>query len=205
MKKIICLIALLLALPSIAQERKNTIVVVGETEKVVVDDTYTIIIGLQQVLVYEGPTEIEATSLNEVTENFIKKLKNIGIDFNRFKRNNYYEFAMSFSQNRESAYYYLKSSDKEEVRKLIQLKSSGMSIVNTEMEATELTDKQLVELSIKAIADAKERATAIAKKMNKTVGEIVSISDQNTKMQIIQGYGISSTQPHSVTVAFELK
>lgn len=206
MKKIICLIALLVALPSIAQENKNTIVVVGETEKVVVDDSYTLVIALQQILVYEGQIEVEVTSLDMVKKNFIKKLEKVGIDFSRFKRNTYYEFAMAYSQSKElSEYYFLRTSDKEEFRKLIELKSAGMSISNTEIETAKLTDKQLVELSIKAIANAKEKAEAIAKKLNKNIGEIVRISDLNTNAQFIQGYGTTATQAHAVTVAYELK
>ncbi|WP_159023946.1 SIMPL domain-containing protein [Formosa sp. L2A11] len=205
MKKIIYLLVLLFALPSIAQESKNTIEVIGEAEKVISDDSYTILIALQQVMVYEGQVETEATSLAVVEKNYIKKLEEAGVDFNRFKRNTYYEFAMSYSQSRESAYYYLKTSDKDEVRKIMQLKSSGMSIANIDIETTKLTDQELVDLSIKAIANAKEKAEAIAKKMNKTIGEIVKISDQNSSFQYIQSYGTSTKQTHGVTVSFELK
>ncbi|NRS89843.1 hypothetical protein HNQ02_002777 [Flavobacterium sp. 7E] len=206
MKKIVCLIALLVALPSIAQENKSTIEVVGETEKVVGDDSYTLVIALQQILAYEGQLDVEATSLDVVKKNFIKELEKIGIDFSRFKRNSYYEFAMVYSQNKElSEYYFLRTSDKDEFRKLTQLKSPGMSISNTEIEAAKLTDKQLIELSTKAIANAKEKAETIAKKLNKNIGEIVKISDLNTNAQFIHGYGTTAKQAHTVTVAYELK
>ena len=57
----------------------------------------------------------------------------------------------------------------------------------------------------KAIDDAKEKAEALAKKLDKTIGDIVAIADQNTNMQYIQSYGTSTVQSHSVTVTFELK
>ena len=205
MKKIIYLIVLLFVITSHAQESKNTIVVIGESEKIVLDDNYTILIALQQIMVYEGQVEVEATSLEVVKKNYIKKIEDLGIDFSRFKRNTYYEFAMSYSQNRESEYYYLKTSDKEEVRRIMQIKSAGMSVANIDLETTKLTNKQLVDLSIKAIANAKEKAEAIATKLNKTIGEIVSISDQNTSTQYIQSYGTSTSQAHAVTVTYELK
>ena len=192
------------ALPSIAQDNKNTISVIGETEKQVLDDSYTILITLQQIMVYEGQGEVEATSLDVVKENYIKKTAEVGIDFNKFKRNTYYEFAMSYSRNRESACYYLKTSDKAEVRKIMLLKSAGMSITNIDIETKKLTEQELVELSAKAIANAKERAKAMAKKMNKTIGEIVSISDTNTSKQYVLDYGTSGTQTHTVSVSFEL-
>ena len=205
MKKLIYIIALLLAIIANSQEKENTITVIGETDKNLVDENYVVLIALQQVLVYEGSAEVEATSLKVVKQNVIKKLKDLDIDFNRFKRNTYYEFSMAYSQNRESAYYFLKTSDKEEVRKILNLKSAGMSIANIEVETTALTDQELVDLSVKAIANAKEKATAIAAKMNKSIGEIVSITDQNTNSQYLQSYGTTTLQPHSVTVTFELK
>lgn len=205
MRKVIFLLALLFAIPAISQENKNTIVVFGETEKTVVEDSYTVLIALQQVLVYDGQAEVEATSLNTVRENAIENFKEVGIDFKRFKRSTYYEFAMSYSQNRESAYYYLNTSNKEEVRKIIKLKSSGMSVVNIEVESKKLTGKELVDLSIKAITNAKQKAEDIAKKMNKTIGDVVSIADQNSNAQYVQSYGTSTSQIHGVTVTFELK
>ncbi|WP_158847783.1 SIMPL domain-containing protein [Algibacter sp. L1A34] len=205
MRKFIYLIVLFFTIPVISQESKNTIVVIGETKKTVLDDSYTILIALQQIMVYEGQGEVEATSLDLVRKNYINKLADSGIDFSRFRRNTYYEFAMSYSQNRESESYYLKTTNKEEVRKIINLKSAGVSISNIEVETTDLTNKQLVDLSIKAIDNAKQKAKAIAKKLNKTIGDIVSISDQNTNAQYIQNYGASTSQAHSVSVSFELK
>ena len=205
MKKLILLIALVFTVPLIAQEHKNTITVIGETDNTINNQTYTILIALQQILVYEGQTEVEATSLKEVKKNYINKLGDTGIDFSRFRRNTYYEFAMSYGQNRESEYYYLKTSNEDDVRKIINLKLAGVSIANTEIEAIKLTNNQLVDLSKKAIDNAKIKAEALAKEMEKTIGDIVAISDQNTSAQYIQNYGTSTVQTYSVTVSFELK
>ena len=205
MKKLIYLIALFFTIPLISQEQSNTISVIGETEKTITDENYTVIIALQQIMVYDGQVEVEATSLEDVTRNYIKKLDEAGIDFSRFRRNNYYELVMSYGQNREAAYYYLKTTNKDEARKIINLKSSGVSVASSEVESKKLTDKELVALSVKAIENARQKAELIAKKLNKTIGEIVSISDQNTNAQYNQSYGTNKLQPHSVTVAFELK
>lgn len=205
MKKLIYLVALFFTIPLISQEQSNTISVIGETEKTITDENYTVIIALQQIMVYDGQVEVEATSLEDVTRNYIKKLDEAGIDFSRFRRNNYYELAMSYGQNREAAYYYLKTTNKDEARKIINLKSSGVSVASSEVESKKLTDKELAALSVKAIENARQKAELIAKKLNKTIGEIVSISDQNTNAQYNQSYGTKSLQPHSVTVAFELK
>ncbi|WP_299780700.1 SIMPL domain-containing protein [uncultured Formosa sp.] len=205
MRTIIYALILFISLPTFAQDNKNTIVVMGEVEKEVLAESYTIIITLQDVTVYEGQGEMVVTPLDIVQQNFTKKLKDLGIDFNRFKRNTYYEFAMSYSQGKAAACYYLKTSDQVEVRKIIQLKSAGMSIANIDMEPVKFTDSQLVDLSIKAITNAKEKAQAIAEKMNKSIGEIVSISDPNTSLQYVQSYGTTTKQTHNVTVSFELK
>ncbi|AEH02063.1 SIMPL domain-containing protein [Lacinutrix sp. 5H-3-7-4] len=204
MKNLIFLLAVLFAMPAIFQENDNTISVFGETENTVEGDSYIVLIALQQVLVYEGQTEVEANSLKTVKENAIEKFKSIGIDFNRFKRNTYYEFAVSFSQNRESAYYFLRTSNKEEIRKIITLKSAGMSIVNIEVEAKKLTGEELVALTVKAIANAKEKAEGIAKKMNKTLGEVVHIADTNSSLQYMQSYGTTTARTHGVNVTFKL-
>lgn len=205
MKKIICLLGLLFTIPLISQECNHVISVVGQTPKTVQDDGYSILITLQQIMVYEGQGEVEATSLEQVRKNYIKKLEDAGIDFSRFRRNNSYEFAMSYSQNRKSESYYLKTSNQDEVRKIIRLKSAGMSISNIEVEAKELTKEQLVELSIKAIDNAKQKAATLAKKMNKKLGEIVSILDSNTSEQYLQSYGMPIKQFHNVTVAFKIE
>ncbi|MEL0652661.1 SIMPL domain-containing protein [Algibacter sp. TI.3.09] len=205
MKKLIYLVALFCTIPLISQEQSNTISVIGETEKTIIDQNYTVIIALQQIMVYDGQVEVEATSLEDVTRNYIKKLNEAGIDFSRFRRNTYYELAMSYGQNRETAYYYLKTTNKDEARKIINLKASGVSVASSEVEPKKLTDKELAALSTKAIENAREKAELIAKKLNKTIGKIVSISDQNTNTQYIQSYGTTSLQPHSVTIAFELK
>lgn len=197
--------AVLFALPSIAQEHVNTITVVGETEKEVEDSSYTILISLQQIMVYEGQGEVEVSSVEEVKKNYINKLNEIGIDFTRFDRNTYYEFAASYSQNRETQYYFFKTSNKEDVRKIVNLKLAGISISDTVIEASKLSNEELVSLSNKAIDNAREKATLLAKKMNKTIGEITAIIDQNTSEQYVQNYGTSISQSHTVTVSFELK
>ncbi|PNW26324.1 SIMPL domain-containing protein [Formosa algae] len=203
MRTIIYALIVLLTLPTFAQDSNHTIEVLGEVEKEVLPEYYNIIITLQDVTVYESQGEMVVTPLESVQQNFT--LKASGIDFNRFIRNTYYEFAMSYSQGKATACYNLQTSDQDEVRTILQLKSAGVSIANIDMEPIKFSDAQLVDLSVQAIENAKVKAQAIAKKMNKSIGEIVSISDPNTSQQYIQTYGVSKTQTHSVTVSFELK
>ncbi|WP_055437561.1 SIMPL domain-containing protein [Lacinutrix algicola] len=205
MKKLIFLLAVLFSVSAIAQEHRNTITVVGETETSVEDNSYTILISLQQILVYEGQGEVEVASVSEVKNNYINRLGDLGIDFSRFRRSTYYEFASSYGQGRVTEYYFLKTTNKEEVRKIINLKLAGTSIANTEIEAKKLTKDELVKLAKKAMDNARDKAEALAKKMNKTVGEIVSLVDQNTSEQHAQSYGTSKVQSHVITVSFELK
>ena len=205
MKKIIFLIAVLFSVSLIAQENRNTITVVGETETSVEDTSYTVLIALQPILVYEGQGEVEVASVNEVKNNYINKLGELGIDFSRFRRSTYYEFASSYGQGRVTEYYFLKTENKDDVRKIINLKLAGTSISNTEIEAKKLTNDELVSLAKKAMDNARDKAESLAKRMNKTVGEVVGIVDQNTSEQYMQSYGTSKVQNHVVTVSFELK
>lgn len=197
--------AVLFTVSSIAQEHKNTITVVGETETSVEDNSYTILVSLQQILVYEGQGEVEVASISDVKNNYINKLGDLGIDFSRFRRSTYYEFASSYGQSRVTEYYFLKTSNKDEARKIINLKLAGTSIANTEIEANKLTNDELVNLAKKAMDNARDKAEALAEKMNKTVGEIVAVVDQNTSEQYTQSYGTSKVQSHLVTVSFELQ
>ena len=197
--------AVLFSLSSIAQDNRNTITVVGETETAVEGSSYTILISLQQILVYEGQGEVEVASINEVKNNYINKLGEMGVDFSRFRRSEYYEFASSYGQSRITEYYYLKTENKDDIRKVISLKLAGTTIVNTEIEAKKLTSDQLVKLAKKAMDNAKEKAEKIAKKMNKNIGEIVTFVDQNVSEQYIHSYGTSKKQTRLVTVTFELK
>ncbi|WP_299252411.1 SIMPL domain-containing protein [uncultured Lacinutrix sp.] len=205
MKKLIFLMAVLFSVSAIAQENRNTITVVGETETSVEDNSYTILVSLQQILVYEGQGEVEVASVSEVKNNYINKLGDLGIDFSRFRRSTYYEFVSSYGQSRVTEYYFLKTSNKEEVRKIINLKLAGTSIANTEIESKKLTNDELVSLAKKAMDNAKNKAEALAKKMNKTVGDVVGIVDQNTSAQYAQSYGTNRLQSHTVTVSFELQ
>jgi uncharacterized protein YggE len=205
MKRIIFLMVVLFALPSIAQEHVNTITVTGETEKIVEESGYTILVALQQILVFEGQGEVEVSSVEDVKKNYIDKLNEVGIDFNQFYRNTYYEFAASYSATRETQYYYFQTPNKEDVRKILNVKLAGISIADTVINGGKLTNEELASLTKKAIDDAREKAIIVAKKMNKTIGEITAIVDNNTDEQYVQNYGTSTLQSHAVTVSFELK
>jgi len=205
MKKLIFLMALIVTMPLIAQEQRNTITVVGETQAAIEDNSYTILISIQPIYVYEGQAEVEVASLAESKQNYINQLKTIGIDFSGFQRNTYYEFVTSYSSSRTSEYYYFKTSSKDEVRKITRLKSAGTSVANTEIEPNILSKEQLVNLSEKAIDNARKKAEALATKIDKTIGEVVAVVDQNTSEQYMQSYGTATSQTHIVTVSFELK
>lgn len=197
------IMVLLFAIPLIAQEKNNTITVIGETEKTVVGNTYTILVSLQQVT--EGYHGAELMSLSKVKATYTHKLGDLGIDFSRFRRNTLYEFSVSFSEKRETAYYYFKTTNKEDVRKITKLNLSGVSIINVEILPKKLTNEELAKLSNEAIEDARQTANATAKKMSKTIGDILTVVDSNTKTQYINSYGTTPSQLHTVTVVFELK
>ncbi len=80
-----------------------------------------------------------------------------------------------------------------------------MSVANTEIEPNKLSKEQLVNLSEKAIDNARKKAEALATKIDKTIGEVVAVVDQNTSAAVYAKLWDSTSQTHTVTVSFELK
>ncbi|MEE9364770.1 MAG: hypothetical protein V3U92_19390 [Cellulophaga sp.] len=204
MKKFIYLMLLVFTIPLVAQESEKTITVVGETEKTVIGNKYSIIISLKQIIA-DGYQQMEPKSLDQVKELYAKKLKENGLDFSKFKRNVSYEFAVSYSEKRETSFYHFSTTNENEVRKIFKLAVNGTTIVNVEVTTEKLTYEQLAILSNKAIDDAKIAAKLLAKKINKNIGAILRVIDNNSKTQFVNSYGINDVQTHNVTVTFELK
>ncbi len=204
MKKFIYLTILVISIPVFGQQVQKKITVIGEAEKTVVAHNYTITVALQQIMA-DGYQLMNPISLVEVHENYMKTLKDHGLDFSQFKRNLYYEFAYGYSEKRNTAYYQFSTVNKEDIATIKKLAVQGVSIMNIEITPKNLTIEELANLSNAAIEDAKLKAKALAKKMKKRVGPILEVVDNNAKTQSIDAYTLSNKQAHYVTVVFELK
>ncbi len=203
MKKFIYLILILIAMPTIAQEKQKTITVVGEAQKMVTGNKYALIVSLHEVMA-DGYQQMEPITLEQMKKTYAAKLKESNLDFSKFKRNIGYEVSAAYSDKRESAYYLFETTKAEEIRSVSQIGLNGVSVVNVEVTADKLTYEQLAELSNTAIEDATKAAKILAKKMNKKVGAIINVIDNNSKTQYVNSYATSAEQVHNVTVVFEL-
>lgn len=186
---------------------QGTLTVVGNTDKPAPEYRYILNLSIQEIIP-DGYKIRKAVSISEVKANYVSKLKSVGLDFNNFENNLFYEFSMAYGQRKAIEYYLYISSDKENIRKIIVLaddKTNGTSILNIEIICVKLKPKELAYLSSKSIENATSTALLLAKKLGKSIGGIISIEDKNTYTQTTSPYGTSIPQTHSVKVTFELK
>lgn len=186
---------------------QGTLTVIGKTDKALPEHRYILNLSLQEIIP-DGYQIRKAVSISDVKDNFISELKSVGLDFDKFENNLFYEFSMAYGQQKAIEYYQYMTSDKEEIRKIKALaddKTNGTSILNIEITCVRLSPEELAELSSKSIADAKNSALLLAKKLNKNIGRILSIEDKNSRSQTISVYGTLIPQTHSIKVTFELK
>lgn len=203
MKYTIYLLFLICSSPIFSQETQNAIEVVGETEATITIDRYNMLINIKEVLA-DGYRNLEAKSLDEVTNTYKSKLKTVGIDFAKFQKNTSYKLYAGTSEINEVMYYNYTSNSSEEVEKIMALKTPGVRVTNVEIIAKEKSAEELATISHKAILNAKSIAQKMAEKLNKNIGDIIAIRSSNTSSQYIDINKITSTQKYYVTVSFKL-
>lgn len=203
MKKIVFII--LLTVTSVfSQENTKTLTIIGEANKQVEVNSYFLTISLKQI-VADGYQQLEPKSLSQVTQMYSDKLKTIGVDFNKFRKNVLYRLYASYSEVKDVSYYNYTTTSEEEMIKIIKLKMNGLAIVQIEAVAKEKTNEEWVVLTSAAIKDAKVKAQKIAGDLHKKLGTIIKIENSDTRMQYLNMYKPNEIQKHLVTVTFTLE
>lgn len=203
MKKLI-FILLISVSPLFSQERIKTITVIGETENRVEIGRYHLTLSLKQI-VPDGYQHLEPKSLLELKQLYNDKLKEIGVDFGKFKENLLLYLYLANSELNDTAYYSYSTTSSDEIQKIIKQRMKGLTVINVEVIAKEKNNEELAVLSNLAIEDAKVVAQKIAKKLNKKLGDIVKVEDSNTKAQYMDTYKFIAPQKYSVTVQFSIE
>ncbi|WP_103071191.1 SIMPL domain-containing protein [Aquimarina sediminis] len=205
MRKFVFIIIVLLKVTSaISQDNAKTITIIGEANKQIEVNTYSLTISLRQI-VANGYQQVEPKSLSEVTQIYENKLKAVGIDFNKFRKNVLYKLYASYSEVNDISYYNYIATSEEEITKIIKQKMNGLTIVQIEAVAKEKTNEQWATLTQAAIEDAKIKAQKIATTLDQKIGEIVKIENSDTRTQYINMYKPDEIQKHLVTVTFRLE
>ncbi len=194
---------MLLCISSIvAQQKEPTITVAGETVKEIKVKEYVINIELKEVLA-DGYQNIESRSLKEVVESYQEMMQGIGVDFKKFEENLLYRITSSYYN--KSEYYFYTTSSIDEVQKIISQKMKGLANTWVDIISKDLTNTEIGALNQKAIADAKDRATEIAKTINKRVGAILYIEDINQKRNGFYFNKAKEPIKHQIKVTFALE
>ncbi|PKV49894.1 uncharacterized protein DUF541 [Aquimarina sp. MAR_2010_214] len=203
MKKIVFII-LLTVTSVISQENTKTITIIGEANKQIEVNTYSLTISLKQI-VADGYQQLEPKSLSQVKQLYSDKLKSIGVDFSKFQKNVLYQLYSSYSQVSEISHYNYVTTSEEEMVEIIKQKMNGLTIIQVEAKAKEKNNTELAALTHTAIEDAKVKAKKTADLLNKKLGHIIKIENPNSRTQYINMYKPDEIQKHLVTVTFTIE
>lgn len=164
-----------------AQELINKIEVVGQAEIEVEPDFFEYTINLQEYY----KTENEKVSIEILEKSLVKAIEEIGIKkenltINSISGNRRYSPDNKLTNFLESRNYILKISSINDINNLLP-KLDKMGLINTSM--VRKTNKKRVEyekeLRKKAVNDAKEKADSIAESLEKKIGDVIVISENN--------------------------
>jgi uncharacterized protein YggE len=180
-----------------AQESKSFIEVVGTTTYKRTVEQYNVTIIITEDALYNNGSERFA----ELKETYLTRVKDSGIDTSKLKENEFQYLTTGYVK--EGTVLSFETKFKDELIKLLKIKSRGVIIYNryatykpTDIEA----------LSKKAIENARQKAEGIAKNINKKLGTIIAIEDNNSTEIREAIYEDSTVVPvnYRIIVRFEL-
>lgn len=193
------MIFLILTTGMYAQESPNTITVSG-VHQYTVEPEYTVkmIVSLNNVYY-----DYERMTFDEIKSNYQEKLSKAGIDTTSLIED---ELAYSLvGYEKEGTIIVYKTTSLEMVKKLLSVKSVGVTKSDITSIVT-LSNEQTAAYAKAAYDDAKNKAEAIAKKLGRSLGEVVSISDTNYKIlnESLYYNAVLNSKQYGISVSFEL-
>ncbi len=200
MKKTALLIALIFSImATFAQNTTNTISVNG-IHKFSVEPEYkaSVVISMQNVY-YDA----ENTNVTELKKTFYDKLNKVGISSSSLQENEMKYDLLGYEKDGIIIEY--KTTSMEDFQKFLNTKSLGLSKLENNAFSN-ITVAQMAEYSNAAFEDAKKKASAIAKKMGKKLGEVKSYIDNNS-LRIEDSLYYNNTtdkKTYLISVSFEL-
>lgn len=200
MKKTILLIALaLISFGSQAQTTPNNISVNG-IHQYAISPEYTAKMVVSLTNVYY---DVETINMTELKSSYLEKLAKVGITSDRIKEDDLNYAMMGY--DKEGTVIEFKTRSLEEMKKFLMVKSIGVTKSDTMLEAN-LTDAQIADYAKGAFDNAKQKAEAIAKKIGRTIGKAIYISDNNSnKISESLYYGSPvNSRDYYISVSFEL-
>ncbi|QWX84190.1 SIMPL domain-containing protein [Cellulophaga sp. HaHaR_3_176] len=190
---------LLITITTMAQTTSPSISVNGSTTHTI-KPTFNakMILSLNNVY-YDAP----GTTFPELKESYLATLEKNGIDLKALKEDKFaYEL---LRYEKEGTYFEFKTTSIETLEKFISVKAFGVSQSDSSFEYT-LTDDEIAMYAKEAYDNAKAKAEAIAKKIDRKVGKAIYIHDNNlNKISESLYYGSDfSKRDYQISVSFEL-
>ncbi|NMH89142.1 SIMPL domain-containing protein [Flavivirga algicola] len=187
----------------IVAQQKKSITVIGETIKTTEIEKYVVNIEFKEII-SDNYQNIKGKTVSELKKEFASMLSKENINFGFFKEDvNYHLNSYLYTS---SAYYFYVTTSLEEVQKILSQKMKGVDNTRVDFIAKEMTNKQIGELSKKAIDDARKSAEQIASKIGKTVGEITQIENTNYKYEYFNVSGVRGVPlKYHIKVTFSLQ
>ena len=184
-----------------AQNDQNTLSV-GGVHKYSISPEYKANMVISMSNVYY---DVETMTYSSIKSAYLDKLANVGISSDRLKENELQYLLAGY--DKEGTILTFTTKSLQEMSKFLRVKSIGVTKSDSNL-VVELTDGQMAEYAKLAFDNAKQKAEALAKKIGRTVGKAVSISDTNSNKiydSMYYGYGNSfDSKEYHISVSFEL-
>lgn len=205
MKKLIFVIFALYASFFVHSQTENNkhIEVTGEVIYEKVPEKYIAEIVISKDLFYGSDSS--TITFEELKERFFKKLAENGIDQNKLIENQLNYLIIGYKH--KGTFYKFTTTSKEEFKKFLALKSSGINFRNKKVNYQKPSAKKSEELMQKALKNAKQRAEEYAKVINKKIGEVLFIKDYNYTSVSPESFYYSNNYntSYKITVAYSFK
>lgn len=200
MKKLVASLAMvLITMGALAQNYQNNLTVNGShTYGISPEYSSKMIVSLNNVY-YDAQT----MSMSEVKSGYLDKLAKAGISSDRLTEDSLHYALLGYEK--EGTILVFKTKSLAEMQKFLNVKAIGVSRSDTTLDV-ELSDAQVADYAKAAFENAKNKANAVAKKIGRSIGKAIYISETNTKkISESMYYGnAKETRDYQITVSFEL-
>lgn len=202
MKKILLILAFaLMTLATYAQGNQNTISVGGvHNYSISPEFKANMVISMSNVYY-----DVETMNFSSIKTAYLDKLAKVGISSDRITENELQYLLAGYDKEGTVMVFTTKSLD--EMNSFLRVKSVGVTKSDTNL-IVEISDAQMAEYAKMAFDNARKKAEALAKKIGRSVGKAVSISDTNSNKiydSMYYGYGNSfDSKEYHISVSFEL-
>lgn len=200
MKKLVASLAMvLITMGALAQNYQNNLTVNGShTYGISPEYSSKMIVSLNNVY-YDAQT----MCMSEVKSGYLDKLAKAGISSDRLTEDSLHYSLLGYEK--QGTILVFKTKSLAEMQKFLNVKAIGVSRSDTTLYL-ELSDAQVADYAKAAFENAKNKANAVAKKIGRSIGKAIYISDTNTKkISEAMYYGnAKQTRDYQITVSFEL-